>query len=151
MIILLQRVTEARVEVAAETVGEIGSGLLVFLGIESADGDEDIEWLTKKLIGLRIFDDEGGQMNRSLADVGGSVLLVSQFTLHARTKKGTRPSYTDAAPPNQAEPLYDAFGTRLRDILGAERVATGRFGAHMKVSLLNDGPVTLSINSRDRR
>jgi len=150
MRVILQRVSEAGVVVNGETVGEIGGGLLILLGIEAADGPGDVEWLARKICQLRLFEDDEGKMNRSLLDVGGSALVVSQFTLHARVKKGTRPSFDKAATPDQAIPLYAEFVAAMEAGLGEGRVATGVFGAMMKVSLVNDGPVTISIDSRDR-
>lgn len=150
MRVILQRVSEAGAMVNGETVGEIGGGLLILLGIEAADGPGDVEWLVRKICQLRLFEDDEGKMNRSLLDVGGSALVVSQFTLHARVKKGTRPSFDKAATPDQAIPLYAEFVAAMEAGLGEGRVATGVFGAMMKVSLVNDGPVTISIDSRDR-
>ncbi|NOX99878.1 MAG: D-tyrosyl-tRNA(Tyr) deacylase [Verrucomicrobia bacterium] len=150
MRVILQRVSEAGVEVDSETVGQIGEGLLILLGIESTDDECDVEWLARKICQLRLFEDDAEKMNRSLLDVGGSALVVSQFTLHAQVKKGTRPSFIKAARPEQAVPLYEAFVAAMENELGEERVATGVFGAMMKVSLVNDGPVTISIDSRNR-
>ena len=133
-----------------ETVGEVGEGLLILLGVEAADDSGDVEWLVRKICQLRLFEDEKEKMNRSLLDVGGSALVVSQFTLHARLKKGTRPSFDKAAKPEQAIPLYESFIAAMEGELGEGRVATGAFGAMMKVSLVNDGPVTISIDSRNR-
>ena len=130
-------------------VGEIGRGLLVLLGVEPSDGSEDIEWLATKLVQLRIFNDEAGVMNRSVTDVGGGILLVSQFTLHASTRKGTRPSWHRAAKPDTAVPLYEAFHYRLQELTG-KAVPTGVFGAEMQVALVNDGPVTLIVDSKSR-
>ncbi len=149
MRIVVQRVSSAGVSVAGVVTGEIGAGLLVLLGVEPADTAEDIEWLATKLVQLRIFDDEVGVMNRSVADVGGGVLLVSQFTLHASTKKGTRPSWHRAAKPEIAVPLYEAFHGRLTELL-TRQVPAGVFGKDMQVSLVNDGPVTLIIDSKLR-
>lgn len=149
MRIVVQRVSSASVSVAGAVTGEIGAGLLVLLGVEPADTAEDIGWLATKLVQLRIFDDEAGVMNRSVADVGGGVLLVSQFTLHASTKKGTRPSWHRAAKPEIAVPLYESFHRRLTELLGRP-VPSGVFGADMRVSLVNDGPVTLIIDSKLR-
>jgi len=150
MRVILQRVSEAGVRVAGETVGEIGTGLLILLGIEVADSPDDVEWLVRKICQLRLFEDDAGKMNRSLLDVGGSALVVSQFTLHARVKKGTRPSFDKAAKPEQALPLYGEFVTALEGSLGEGCVATGVFGAMMEVQLINDGPVTISIDSKNR-
>lgn len=149
MRMVVQRVERARVEVAGRVTGEIGSGLMVLLGVAPEDTAEDVEWLAGKLVGLRIFNDADGVMNHSVADVSGSVLLVSQFTLHASTKKGNRPSYMGAARPEVAEPLYEAMKARLESLLGRP-VPTGIFGADMQVHLVNDGPVTLVMDSRRR-
>lgn len=150
MIAVVQRVSESKVLIDNELKGEIGNGLLVLLGIEEADGEEDIEWLSKKITNLRIFNDEEGVMNKSLVDTAGELLLISQFTLHASTKKGNRPSYIKAAKPEIAIPLYEKFIKTLSSDLGKE-VQTGVFGADMKVSLTNDGPVTIIIDSKDRK
>ena len=144
---LIQRVSEASVEVDGRRVTEIGPGLLVLLGITHSDGMDDAAWLARKIPALRIFEDEAGLMNRSVLDIGGAVLVVSQFTLYADTRKGNRPSFVAAARPEQAEPLYEALVRHLRDTLGASRVSTGVFGAEMKVRLLNDGPVTVELLS----
>jgi D-tyrosyl-tRNA(Tyr) deacylase len=149
MRVLIQRVSEASVVVDNKKVGEIGEGLLVLVGIETADEDSDITWLVQKIINLRIFSDENGLMNRSVMDVGGNILLVSQFTLHASTKKGNRPSYLQAARPDVAIPLYERVKTQLSAALG-KTVETGIFGADMKVRLLNDGPVTIFIDSKNK-
>jgi D-tyrosyl-tRNA(Tyr) deacylase len=150
VIAVIQRVTEARVEIDNQTKGEINGGLLVLLGIEDADGSEDITWLSKKIVNLRIFDDENGVMNKSLLDSGGDILLVSQFTLHASTKKGNRPSYIKAARPEVAIPLYERFKHQLEQDLEKE-IQTGEFGAMMQVSLCNDGPVTILIDTKDKK
>lgn len=150
MRVILQRVSEAAVRVNEEPVGEIGQGLLILLGVETADDESDVDWLVGKICQLRLFEDCEGKMNLSLHDVGGSVLVVSQFTLHAQVKKGTRPSFIRAARPEQAVPLYESFIAAMESRLGQERVATGVFGAMMKVALVNDGPVTISIDSRNR-
>ena len=142
---LIQRVSEASVEVDGRRVAEIGPGLLVLLGITHSDGMDDAAWLARKIPALRIFEDEAGLMNRSVQDIGGSVLVVSQFTLYADTHKGNRPSFVAAARPEHAEPLYEALVRHVRDTLGASRVGTGVFGAEMKVRLLNDGPVTVEL------
>jgi len=142
---LIQRVSEASVEVDGQRVAEIDQGLLVLLGITHSDGMDDVAWLGRKIPALRIFEDEAGLMNRSVQDIGGSVLVVSQFTLYADTHKGNRPSFVAAARPEHAEPLYEALVRHLRDALGASRVSTGVFGAEMKVRLLNDGPVTVEL------
>lgn len=149
MRVVIQRVTEARVTVEGTITGQIGTGLLVFAGMEDADGDEDIEWLSGKIVQLRIFNDDAGVMNRSVKEVGGDILLVSQFTLHASTKKGNRPSYARASKPPVAVPLYEKLIARLEKEMG-RKVATGVFGGDMKVSLLNDGPVTIVMDSRNR-
>lgn len=149
MRILVQRVRHAAVEIGGEEVSRIGQGLLVLVGIEAADGEEDIEWLVKKLLGLRIFDDEQGVMNLDVRQVGGEVLVVSQFTLHASTKKGNRPSYIRSAPEAVSRPMYERFVARIEAELG-QKVPTGEFGADMQVSLVNDGPVTIWIDSKNR-
>jgi len=149
MRLVLQRVSSACVRVQDTVAARIGTGLLVLLGVEQADTPEDTEWLSTKLVKLRVFDDEQGAMNRSILDVGGEILLVSQFTLHASTRKGTRPSWNRAAPPEIARPLYDDFHRRVQQLLGRP-VPTGVFGAHMRIELLNDGPVTLMVDSRLR-
>ena len=146
---VLQRVSEASVSIGGTTVGSIGRGLLILLGIEPADTEADADWLVKKAAALRIFDDEEGVMNRSVADVGGRALVVSQFTLMASYKKGNRPSYIRAAGHETAVPLYEYFGRRLGETLGSE-VATGRFGADMQVALVNDGPVTICMDSKNK-
>ncbi|HNX34899.1 MAG TPA: D-aminoacyl-tRNA deacylase [Kiritimatiellia bacterium] len=143
----IQRVSEASVEVAGERVAEIGRGFLILLGITHTDGPEDAEKLARKIPALRIFEDEQGLMNKSLLDIGGAAIVVSQFTLYADTKKGNRPSFIGAARPEQAQPLYQALVGLLRQTLGAERVGTGVFGAEMKVRLLNDGPVTVELRT----
>jgi len=144
---LIQRVSEASVDVDGRRVAEIGPGLLVLLGMTHSDGIDDAAWLARKIPALRIFEDEAGLMNRSVLDIGGAVIVVSQFTLYADTRKGNRPSFVAAARPEQAEPLYEALVRHLRDTLGASRVSTGVFGAEMKVRLLNDGPVTVELLS----
>ena len=149
MRLLIQRVRRAAVEIGGEEFSRIGQGLLVLVGIEAADGDEDIEWLVKKLLGLRIFDDEQGVMNLDVRQVEGEVLVVSQFTLHASTKKGNRPSYIRSAPEAVSRPLYEKFVAKVEAELG-HRVPTGEFGADMQVSLINDGPVTIWIDSKNR-
>ncbi len=150
MIAVIQRVTQAKVEIGGKTNGAIGQGLMVLLGIEEADAREDIEWLSRKIVNLRIFDDEAGVMNKSLIDVGGDILLVSQFTLHASTKKGNRPSYIKAARPETAIPLYNDFIGQVTQDLG-KAIQTGEFGAMMQVSLTNDGPVTIIVDTKDRK
>ena len=150
MIAVLQRVSEASCTIEGTVKSKIGGGLLVLLGIEDADTPEDIQWLSKKIINLRIFNDSAGVMNRSLLEEAGELLLISQFTLHASTKKGNRPSYIKAAKPSVAIPLYEAIIQRLETELG-KPIATGVFGADMKISLLNDGPVTIIIDTKDRK
>jgi len=151
MRIVVQRVSSASVAINGRVAGSIDQGLLVLVGIESADTETDGQWLADKLVKLRIFSDESGQMNRSVADVGGRILLISQFTLHANTAKGTRPSFNAAARPDVAQPLYERFIAQLATALGgAGRIATGEFGADMKVSSVNDGPVTLIMDSKNR-
>lgn len=145
---LVQRVRVARVEVDGRVVGAIGPGMLVLVGVEDADGEADIGWLSAKLAGLRIFDDEAGVMNRSILDVGGDVLAVSQFTLFASVRKGNRPSWSRAARGEISRPLFEHFVRQLEQDLGRS-VATGVFGADMQVHLVNDGPVTLFIDTKD--
>jgi D-tyrosyl-tRNA(Tyr) deacylase len=149
MIAVIQRVSESSVRIDGKVKSEIGTGLLVLLGIEEADGKEDIEWLAKKIINLRIFPDEQEVMNKSLLDVGGELLLVSQFTLHASTKKGNRPSYIKAARPEIALPLYEQAINVFEAELG-KSIGTGSFGADMKVSLINDGPVTIHMDTKNK-
>ena len=146
---VIQRVTNASVTVEAKVVAEIQKGLLVFVGIEEADTQEDLDWLVTKITQLRIFNDENEVMNLSVQDIDGDVLVVSQFTLHAATKKGNRPSYIKAAKPDIAIPMYERFVKALESKLG-KKVPTGIFGADMKVLLLNDGPVTIQIDSKNR-
>lgn len=146
---LIQRVTKASVTIAGETRSAIGNGLLVLLGIEDADTDEDISWLSNKIVNLRIFDDEQHVPNVSVKDTGGDILLVSQFTLHAATKKGNRPSYIKASKPDLAIPMYEKMIVQLETDLG-KKIFTGEFGADMKVELLNDGPVTIWIDTKNR-
>ena len=147
---VLQRVSKASVEVGGTIVGAIGPGLLVLAAAASDDGDDDREWLARKIVQLRVFADDQGTMNRSVRDVGGDILAVSQFTLYASTRKGNRPSWSGAAPPEVARPMFDAFVAALARELGRD-VATGTFGADMAVTLVNDGPVTVVIDSRDRQ
>lgn len=149
MRVVLQRVKEASVSIEGKINGAIKTGILVLLGIEEADTKEDIDWLCNKICNLRIFNDTNGVMNLSLQDVNGEVLLISQFTLHANTKKGNRPSYIKAAKPETAIPLYSEFIDKLGFQLG-KPVATGIFGAHMEVALINDGPVTIIIDSKNK-
>lgn len=146
---VIQRVTQASVTVDGKITGEIGPGLLVLVGIEDADGQEDITWLSNKITNLRIFGDEAGVMNLSVKETGGGILLVSQFTLHASTKKGNRPSYIRASKPEIAIPIYEKMIAQLGQDLG-KPVQTGIFGADMKVALLNDGPVTITIDTQAR-
>lgn len=146
---VIQRVTNASVTVESKVVAEIQKGLLVFVGIEEADTQEDLDWLVTKIAQLRIFNDENEVMNLSVQDIDGDVLVVSQFTLHAATKKGNRPSYIKAAKPDFAIPMYERFVKALESKLG-KKVPTGIFGADMKVLLLNDGPVTILIDSKNR-
>ena len=149
MRLLVQRVREASVVVDGVTIARIGMGLLVLAGVARDDTAEDRDWLARKLVELRIFDDDQGVMNRSVLDVAGDVLAVSQFTLYASTRKGNRPSWSRAAPPETAAPQFDAFVATLAARLGRP-VATGRFGANMQVALVNDGPVTIWLDSRNR-
>lgn len=149
MRIVVQRVSEAAVRVNQQITGQIETGLLVLAGFEEADTEEDIYWMTGKIVNLRIFNDEQGVMNKSCLEVGGDILVVSQFTLHASTKKGNRPSYIRAAKPDIAIPLYESFISALSAALG-KPVATGIFGADMKVNLLNDGPVTIVMDSKNK-
>jgi D-aminoacyl-tRNA deacylase len=149
MRVVIQRVTSASVAVEGTITGQIENGLLVLVGIEDADDYEDIKWLAGKIINLRIFNDEEGVMNRSILDVDGNILLISQFTLHASTKKGNRPSYIKASKPPIAIPLYEKMIAELETQLG-KKIQTGIFGADMKVQLLNDGPVTIVVDSKNR-
>lgn len=149
MRVVIQRVAHAKVCIDGEVHSQIGNGLLVLLGIQPTDGQDDIDYLVQKITHLRIFDDAAGVMNVCVRDVAGEVLVVSQFTLMASTRKGNRPSYIHAAPPAVAEPLYEAFVEQLSTAM-EKRVQTGQFGADMQVSLLNDGPVTICIDSRHR-
>ncbi|MCS4237627.1 D-aminoacyl-tRNA deacylase [Myroides odoratus] len=149
MRIVIQRVTEASVTVEGTIISNIGTGLLVLVGIEEVDTKQDIEWLSGKLVNLRIFEDEQGVMNKSVLDIEGEVLIVSQFTLHASTKKGNRPSYIKAAKPDFAIPMYEDFVAQVSRDLN-KKVQTGKFGADMKVALLNDGPVTICIDSQNK-
>ena len=149
MRVVIQRVSEAAVRVDGKIVGEIKQGLMVLLGIETADNEEDVDWLLNKTLNLRIFNDVDGVMNTSLLDVEGELLVISQFTLMAATKKGNRPSYIRAAKHEQAIPLYESFCAKAEQLLG-KTVQKGSFGADMKVSLINDGPVTIQIDSKNR-
>lgn len=146
---VIQRVAQTSVAIAGQTISAIGRGLLVLIAVEDADSAEDIEWLSSKIIRLRIFDDENGVMNRSIVEAGGSILVVSQFTLFASTKKGNRPAYTRSARPEIAVPLYQQFISRLESDLG-KPIQTGQFGAHMQIGLQNDGPVTIIIDTKAR-
>ncbi len=143
MRVVLQRVSRAEVRVAGQVTGRIGTGLLVLAGFAAADSEETLGWMADKILGLRLFGDAEGKMNLALAEVGGGVLVISQFTLYGDARKGRRPSFTDAAPPHLAEPLYERFLALLRTRAGAAVVAAGVFGAMMDVELVNDGPVTL--------
>ncbi|MDB2362313.1 D-aminoacyl-tRNA deacylase [Flavobacteriales bacterium] len=149
MRVVIQRVSKASVSIGEEIYSQIQQGLLILLGIENNDTVEDVEWLSNKIANLRIFSDENGQMNKSILDVKGQVLVVSQFTLHAKTKKGNRPSFTEAARPEIAIPLYETFIKRL-SLDAQQEVQTGKFGADMQVSLCNDGPVTILIDSKNK-
>lgn len=146
---VIQRVTEASVEVENKICGKIGEGILLLIGIEEADNAEDIDWLCKKIVNLRIFDDENGVMNKSIKEIDGNILAISQFTLMAQTKKGNRPSYIKAARPEISKPLYIDFCEKLSMELG-KNVETGIFGADMKVSLLNNGPVTIIMDTKNK-
>ena len=147
MRVVLQRVSEASVSVNGETTGQIGVGLLVLAGFESNDGDTDLDWIAGKIVRLRLFPDDAGVMNRSILECGGEILAVSQFTLYASLKKGNRPSWSRAAPDNISEPLFERFVSKLEASLG-KPVPKGVFGADMKIHLINDGPVTVSVDSR---
>ncbi len=149
MRIVIQRTSEASVTVDEKITGQIGTGLLVLMGIEDTDTDEDISWLSNKIVNLRIFNDEQGVMNLGIKDVNGDILLVSQFTLHANTKKGNRPSYIKASKPDIAIPMYEKMKQQLETDLG-KKIQAGIFGADMKVRLLNDGPVTILIDSKNK-
>ena len=149
MRLVIQRVTHASVTIESVLKSKIGKGLLILVGIEDADTDADINWLAQKVVNLRIFDDENGVMNRSVVDIEGEILIVSQFTLHAMTAKGNRPSYIRASKPDFAIPMYEKFCAKVSELLGKD-IGTGEFGADMKVELLNDGPVTILIDSQRR-
>ncbi|MFN4144594.1 MAG: D-aminoacyl-tRNA deacylase [Runella sp.] len=149
MIAVIQRVSEASVVIEGKIKGQIGLGFLVLLGITHSDNDEDLQWLAQKMVGLRIFSDSEGKMNLDLKAVEGNILLISQFTLHASTKKGNRPSFIEAARPEVAIPLYEKMISKLEELLGFP-IQTGEFGADMKVALINDGPVTIVIDSKNR-
>ncbi|RYU89245.1 D-tyrosyl-tRNA(Tyr) deacylase [Mucilaginibacter terrigena] len=146
---VIQRVSEASCKVDGSITGQIGIGFMILLGVEDADTDEDLQWLAQKITGLRVFGDENGLMNKALADIGGDILLISQFTLFAATKKGNRPSFLRAAKPDKAIPMYEQMIKTLETITG-KKIATGIFGADMKVSLVNDGPVTITIDTKVR-
>lgn len=146
---VIQRVSRASVSIEGLIKSEIGTGLLVFVGIEETDTEEDIQWLSGKISRLRIFNDDQGTMNHSVTDVDGDVLCISQFTLHAKTKKGNRPSYIHAAKPDVAIPLYESFVKQLSTDINKE-IKTGEFGAHMQIDLLNDGPVTIIIDTKNK-
>lgn len=147
---LIQRCSKAEVRVDKARTGAIEKGLLIFLGVGPEDTSEDLDWLLQKILKLRIFNDEEGLMNLSVEDVKGDLLVVSQFTLHAKVKKGTRPSYAKAAPPDIAEKLYEELISKARNHLGQNRIAAGIFGAHMEVDLINDGPVTIWIDTKNK-
>ena len=149
MRVVIQKVTQASVSIENKIVASIDKGLLVLVGIEDGDTNEDIAWLSSKIVNLRVFDDDNGAMNLSVKEVEGEVLIVSQFTLHASTKKGNRPSYIKAARPEVAIPIYEAFIKQVESLLG-KRVPTGQFGAMMQVSLCNDGPVTILIDTKNK-
>ncbi|MEG2854356.1 MULTISPECIES: D-aminoacyl-tRNA deacylase [Bacteroides] len=149
MRVVIQRVSHASVTINGQCKSAIASGMLILVGIEESDSTEDIEWLCKKIVNLRIFDDEEGVMNKSILDTHGEILVISQFTLHASTKKGNRPSYIKAAKPTQSIPLYEQFCRELAIALGKE-IGTGEFGADMQVELLNDGPVTICMDTKNK-
>jgi len=146
---VIQRVSEASCRVDDAITGEIGLGFLVLLGIEDADTEEDVQWLAQKITGMRVFGDDNGLMNKALTDVGGKILLISQFTLFAQTKKGNRPSFIKAARPNKAIPLYELMIKTLGELTNT-KIASGIFGADMKISLINDGPVTIIMDTKDK-
>jgi D-tyrosyl-tRNA(Tyr) deacylase len=150
MRVLIQRVTSSSVKIDDKVHSSIDEGLLLFLGIEEEDNNDDIDWLTRKIVQLRIFSDEAGLMNRSILENGGMLLIISQFTLHAQVRKGNRPSFIRAARPETAIPLYESFCSSLRGLVGNDNVKTGVFGAYMQVSLVNDGPVTIWIDSKNK-
>tara|TARA_Y100000746_G_scaffold54490_1_gene43734 strand:- start:71 stop:523 length:453 start_codon:yes stop_codon:yes gene_type:complete len=149
MRVVVQRVSQSNVKVSGEVIGEIKEGLMVLVSFVDEDNDTDLEWMTKKIVNLRIFNDDEGKMNRSVQDVGGDILLISQFTLHGSTKKGNRPSFIKAAKPDFANVMYMKFIKILEQSLG-KGIQTGEFGGDMKVSLINDGPTTIIIDSKDR-
>ena len=146
---VIQRVSEASCKVGGQFTGQIGMGFMILLGIEDADTEDDLQWLAQKITNLRVFGDENGLMNKALADVDGNILLISQFTLFAQTKKGNRPSFIKAARPDKAIPLYEKMIDTLKTITG-KKIATGNFGADMKISLTNDGPVTIIMDTKDK-
>ncbi|WP_339609417.1 D-aminoacyl-tRNA deacylase [uncultured Roseivirga sp.] len=150
MIAVIQHVSESSVTIDGQIKAAIGRGLMILVGIEEADNHEDIEWLSRKIVNMRIFEDEEGVMNKSVIDVDGEILVISQFTLQASTKKGNRPSYIKAAKPDVAIPLYEGFKTQLTSDLG-KAIGSGEFGADMKVALVNDGPVTIIIDTKDKK
>ena len=150
MIALIQKVTQSSVTIDGNVKSSIGKGLLLLLGIEDADGEEDIQWLCRKVVNLRIFNDENGVMNESVLDHDGEILVISQFTLHASTRKGNRPSYIKAAKPEVAIPLYNRFVKVMETELG-KKIGSGEFGAYMEVELVNDGPVTIIIDTKDKK
>ena len=149
MKVVIQRVSEAAVKIDGSVNGSIESGLVILVGIENSDTEEDVDWLASKIVSLRIFSDENGLMNLSVKEINGGILVISQFTLHAKTKKGNRPSFIDAARPEQAIPLYEKFKLALEKEL-EKPIQSGIFGADMKVSLVNDGPVTIVIDSKNK-
>ena len=149
MRVLIQRVSSASVQIADEEYSKIGHGLLILMGVENEDSEEDVEWLTSKISKMRIFDDESGHMNLSVNDVNGDILVVSQFTLHASTKKGTRPSFIKSSKPDHAIPLYEMFISKMKSKI-QQNISSGKFGTTMQVQLTNDGPVTIWIDSKNR-
>ena len=149
MRVVVQRVSQSNVKVSGEVIGKINEGLMVLVSFVDEDNDTDLDWMTKKIINLRIFNDDEGKMNRSVQDIGGDILLISQFTLHGSTKKGNRPSFIKAAKPDFAKVMYERFIKVLEQPLGKE-IQTGEFGGDMKVSLINDGPTTIIIDSKDK-
>ena len=149
MRVVVQRVSQSNVKVSGEVIGEINEGLMVLVSFVDEDNDTDLGWMTKKIINLRIFNDDEGKMNRSVQDIGGDILLISQFTLHGSTKKGNRPSFIKAAKPDFANVMYERFIKVLEQSMGKE-IQTGEFGGDMKVSLINDGPTTIIIDSKDK-
>ena len=149
MRVVIQRVSEASVEINEKIVGQIECGLLILVGVDKDDSDEDLEWLSQKIVGLRIFSDEEGKMNKSIVDINGAILVVSQFTLHASTKKGNRPSFLNAAKPEIAIPIYEKFKSEIERLIG-KKTECGQFGADMKIKLINDGPVTIIIDSKNK-